>query len=107
MEEREYFIMDASTFPISFTYHLIFCIVAGLFFLIQFIRLRRPYQLILAVAIPASLLIYVGDPSNKTWFHTVGMFEVVLLLGAVVFSIVERARTKKLEKQQDNDGETA
>ncbi|WP_298481809.1 hypothetical protein [uncultured Ruminococcus sp.] len=99
--------MDASTFPISFTYHLIFCIVAGLFFLIQFIRLRRPYQLILAVAIPASLLIYVGDPSNKTWFHTVGMFEVVLLLGAVVFSIVERARTKKLEKQQDNDGETA
>lgn len=99
--------MDASTFPISFTYHLIFCIVAGVFFLIQFIRLRRPYQLILAVAIPASLLIYVGDPSNKTWFHTVGMFEVVLLLGTVVFSIVERARTKKLEKQQDNDGETA
>lgn len=99
--------MDASTFPISFTYHLIFCIVAGVFFLIQFIRLRRPYQLILAVAIPASLLIYVGDPSNKTWFHTVGMFEVVLLLGAVVLSIVGRARSKKLEKQQDNDGETA
>lgn len=98
--------MDASTFPISFTYHLIFCIVAGVFFLIQFIRLRRPYQLILAVAIPASLLIYVGDPSNKTWFHTVGMFEVVLLLGAVVLSIVGRARAKKLE-QQDNDGETA
>ncbi|MGN1403609.1 MAG: hypothetical protein ACI4XB_04725 [Ruminococcus sp.] len=99
--------MDASTFPISFTYHLIFCIVAGVFFLIQFIRLRRPYQLILTIAIPASLLIYVGDPSNKTWFHTVGMFEVVLLLGAVVLSIVGRARSKKLEKQQDNDGETA
>lgn len=99
--------MDASTFPISFTYHLIFCIVAGVFFLIQFIRLRRPYQLILAVAIPASLLIYVGDPSNKTWFHTVGIFEVILLLGAVVLSIFDRVKSKKLEKQQDNDGETA
>lgn len=99
--------MDASTFPISFTYHLIFCIVAGVFFLAQFIRLRRPYQLILAIAILASLLIYVGDVSNKTWFHTVGLFEVILLLGAVVLSIVDRVKNKKLEKQQDSDGEAA
>lgn len=99
--------MDASTFPISFLYHLIFCIVAGVFFLMQFIRLRRPYQLILAVAIPASLLIYVGDASNKTWFHTVGAFEAAMLLGAVVLSILWRSKAKKLEKQQKNDGEAA
>ena len=75
--------MDASTFPISFTYHLIFCLIAGAFFVVQFIRLRRPYQLLLAVGIVASLLIYVGGEHNKVWFHTVGIFELVLLLGAM------------------------
>lgn len=79
--------MDASTFPISFTYHLIFCLIAGAFFVVQFIRLRRPYQLLLAVGIVASLLIYVGGEHNKVWFHTVGIFELVLLLGAIVLSI--------------------
>ena len=71
--------MDASTFPISFTYHLIFCLIAGAFFVVQFIRLRRPYQLLLAVGIVASLLIYVGGEHNKVWFHTVGIFELVVL----------------------------
>ena len=33
--------MDASTFPISLTYHLVFALIAGIFFLVQFIRLRR------------------------------------------------------------------
>ena len=45
--------MDASTFPISLTYHLVFALIAGIFFLVQFIRLRRPYQLLLAIGISA------------------------------------------------------
>lgn len=61
--------MDASTFPISLTYHLVFALIAGIFFLVQFIRLRRPYQLLLAIGILASLLIHVGDPHNKVWFN--------------------------------------
>ena len=80
--EKELLTMDASTFPISLTYHLVFALIAGIFFLVQFIRLRRPYQLLLAIGILASLLIHVGDPHNKVWFNTIGLFELVILVGA-------------------------
>ena len=80
---------------ISDFYHLIFCLIAGAFFVVQFIRLRRPYQLLLAVGIVASLLIYVGGEHNKVWFHTVGIFELVLLLGAIVLSIIARKKEKQ------------
>ena len=95
--------MDASTCPISFTYHLIFCLIAGAFFVVQFIRLRRPYQLLLAVGIVASLLIYVGGEHNKVWFHTVGIFELVLLLGAIVLSIIARKKEKQAAAAQAAD----
>lgn len=95
--------MDASTFPISFTYHLIFCLIAGAFFVVQFIRLRRPYQLLLAVGIVASLLIYIGGEHNKVWFHTVGIFELVLLLGAIVLSIIARKKEKQAAAAQATD----
>ncbi|MFR6496775.1 MAG: hypothetical protein ACLUOF_10640 [Ruminococcus sp.] len=34
--------------------------------MVQFIRLRRPYQLLLAIGILASLLIHVGDPHTRS-----------------------------------------
>lgn len=86
--------MDASTFPIAFPLHLGFCVIAGIFFLLQFIRLHRPYQLMMAVAIPASLLIYVNE--SKSWFHTVGIFEAVLLLGAIVLAFLYRNREQRV-----------
>ncbi len=98
--------MDASTFPVPFSYHLVFCIVAVIFFVIQFIRLKRPYQLVLAAAIAASLLIYVGDPHNRTWFHIVGVIEVVLLLGAIVLSIIGRIRGRKAGTPAEKETET-
>lgn len=100
-EERKevIFQMDATTFPISFSYHLIFCIVACAFFVLQFIRQHRPHQLILAIGIAGSLLIYVNTAS-KTLFHTVGLFELVLLIGAIVLSVIARARNKREEAQK-------
>lgn len=80
--------MSAETFPISLPYHIVFCVVAFVFFLFQFIRLRRSHQLIFAIAIPASLLIYVR-PADSDWFYGVGLFEAVLLLGAVVLSLID------------------
>ena len=41
--EKELLTMDASTFPISLTYHLVFALIAGIFFLVQFIPLRRGF----------------------------------------------------------------
>ncbi len=104
--------MDATTFPIPFGWHVTFCILACVFFLIQYVRQKKSYQLLLAVAIPASLCIYI-QPTNDSVFYMVGTFELVVLLGAVVFAIVESrhrkeeiADTTPLPKQTENPAES-
>ena len=84
-----------------------FALIAGIFFLVQFIRLRRPYQLLLAIGILASLLIHVGDPHNKVWFNTIGLFELVILVGAVVLSVAARVKAKKAAKDTPEDANGA
>ena len=51
--------MDATTFPLPLAYHIVLCVLGCVFFLAQFIRLKKPYQLMMAIAMPASLLIYI------------------------------------------------
>ncbi|MGN0591829.1 MAG: hypothetical protein ACI4JQ_01120 [Ruminococcus sp.] len=92
--------MDATTFPISFTWHLVFSILACVFFLIQYVRMKKSYQLLIAIGIPASLCIYI-QPEDSTLFYTVGAFEIVLLLGALVFAFIERSH-----RQQELDDTT-
>lgn len=84
--------MDASTFPITFPVHLGFCIIAFLFFAWMFYRSRKPVQLLLMIAMPASLLIYLG---GKSLFHFVGWMEAVLLIGALVFAIIDAKKERK------------
>ena len=48
--------MEKTLFPISMEKHIVFCAIAAVFFLLQFIRTKRIYQLILAIAVPVSLL---------------------------------------------------
>lgn len=86
--------MDATTFPISLTYHIVFCILACIFFVIQYVRTKKSYQLLLAVGIPASLCIYIA-PESSSLFNTVGVFEAVLLVGTAVFAVVEKVRRKQ------------
>ena len=50
--------MDTSLFPIGMEKHIIFAVVAGIFFLLQFFRTKYWYELILAVAVPFSLLVF-------------------------------------------------
>ena len=87
---------EKSLFPITMEKHIIFCAVAALFFVLQFIRTKRIYQLVLAIAIPASLLIYI-QPENKTLFYGVGIGEAVLLVLAFILSIVQNRKDKKRE----------
>ncbi len=89
--------MDATVFPISFHQHLIFCGIAILFFVLQFIRLRYWYQLVMVTAIAASLLVYVND--NSVWFYSVGILELLLLITAFV---LYRRQTKKLMAAEAN-----
>lgn len=87
--------LENSVFPLPVKSHIIFCVIAVAFFLLQFIRLRYKYQLVLAVAVPATLLVYVSD--NRTWFYGVGVLEICLLLLALVLAIMQH---KKLAKEE-------
>ena len=66
---------------------------------------------LLTIAIPASLLIYLGRLmehlgqtgaadffNGKPWFHTIGALEAVLLLGALALSILAKVRRKRTDR---------
>ncbi len=86
--------MNANVFPISMNKHIIFCAVAAVFFVLQFIRTKRVYQLILAVAFGGSLLIYLNTESSLL-FYGVGIGEAVLLIAALVANIVQNRHARK------------
>ena len=102
--------MDATTFPISFTWHLVFCILACVFFIIQYVRSKKSYQLLAAIGIPASLCIYF-QPENSSLFYSVGVFEAVIFAGIIAFAFLERSHRKQevadttpLPEQEENAG---
>ena len=98
--------METIIFPIGQDKHLIFCILATLLFVLQFLRTKRWYQLVMAIAIPASMLIYV-QPENKYIYYAVGVLEAVLLLLALILNIVQSAKTAKAEKLAKAETEAA
>lgn len=91
--------MNMNTFPLSFQQHMIFCAIAVVFLVLQFIRQRYWYQPVVAAAVAASLLIYVNE--SEKWFHTVGAAELVMMLAAVVLYIVQARKLAKAEKAKE------
>lgn len=92
--------MENTLFPISMEMHIGFALFALFVFGLQFIRLRKKYYLVLAAAIPCSLLAYVVD--NTTFFYALGIAEgAALLLALILAKTVDRdkapAETPKAE----------
>lgn len=83
-------------FPFPFKLHLIFCIISLLFFLYQFFKEKKYYQLIMGIAIPFSLIIHISE--NRTLFYTVGAVEAVLLIAAFIASFFDNRRAKKKQE---------
>ncbi len=77
---------QASLFPFPFKFHLIFACIAFVFFAYRFSVNKRPYQLIFAIAIPLSLMIWLSDV--KGYFYLIGAIELLLIIAAVITSIV-------------------
>ena len=91
--------MNSNLFPMPFNIHVIFCAVAAIFFIIQFIRQKRLYQLIMAIIIPVSMLIYLNK--SKTLYNIVGLVEFIGLISAIVVSRFDKKlfKGKSAEKQ--------
>ena len=75
-------------FPFPFGMHIVFAIVALIFFAYRFKTDKRPYQLIMAIAIPFSLLLWLSD--SRSLYYFVGLSEGILLLAALITSIIFR-----------------
>ena len=90
-----------SLFPFPFHLHIIFSIIGLAFFVYRFFQQKRPYQAIMAVAIPISLLIWMSD--SKPLFYTIGICELILLISAFVTSIIFKNSNKA---SKDNTSST-
>lgn len=90
--------MDVSVFPLGLEKHFAFCLIASLIFLIQFLRTKYWYELLMAITVPLSLLVHVND--SPVWFYGIGIFEAVLLLIALVAYCVQYAKNRAKEKAE-------
>lgn len=95
-------IENPSLFPFPFKMHLIFGIFGAVFFAYRFFTQKRPFQLIMAVAIPLSLIVWLSE--SKTLFYGLGIVEAILILAAVVTSFIFKA---PLEDLAENTGTQA
>lgn len=91
--------MDVSVFPMGMEKHVIFCVAAAVFFLIQFLRTKYWYELILAVTLPLSLLVYISD--SEPWFYFVGILVGVCLILAFIVYCIQYRKEKKKSKEAE------
>ncbi len=92
---------EPGVFPFPLGMHLAFVIIGTLFFLYRFSREKLPYQMILAIAIPVSLILQLSE--NRTLFYAVGAAELVLLLAALITSFIFKKKPEpEAEKAEDN-----
>lgn len=100
-------IENPNLFPFPFGLHLVFCAIALIFFGWRFSEEKKPFQVIFAIAIPLSLAIWLND--SRTWFYTLGIIEVVLILAALVSCFIFRDKADKKSSapasESDEDAE--
>lgn len=84
MAESE--VENTNLFPFPPSMHLIFAAVALIFFVYRFVSDKKPYQLIMAVAIPFSLTIWLSE--SRTWFYIVGAIELAAIIAALITTFI-------------------
>lgn len=87
-----------NTFPLDMQKHIIFCVIAAVFFIAQFFRQGFRYQLITAAAVLITLLLYVN--SSAVWRNIIGITEAVLIIMIFVVMAVEKKKAAQKEKEE-------
>lgn len=92
--------MENSFFPMDMKWHIILALLALLVFGMQFIRYRKSHHLVLAIALPCTLLPYLSE--NQTFFYTVGVFEgVAMILALILSQTVDRDKSAAKSPRTD------
>ena len=79
---------NPTIFPFPFSLHLGLAIISLVFFGFRFVSQKKPFQIIFAIAVPLSLLIWLSD--SKTLFYGLGLVELILILLAIVMTIASK-----------------
>ena len=101
---------NPTIFPFPFAMHITLAVISVIFFTYRFMVQKKPFQLIFAIAVPLSLLLWVSN--NKTLFYSLGAIELVLILLAFITSIVckpkkeETAAAAAADVKADADKDT-
>ena len=103
---------NPTIFPFPFPMHIAIVIISVIFFGFRFAVQKKPYQLIFAIAVPISLLLWVSN--NKTLYYTVGIIELILILLAVISTFVFKPKKAEAavtaaaeEKAEEADSDKA
>ena len=90
---------NPTIFPFPFQMHLSLAVISLLFFGYRFAVQKKPFQLIFAIAVPLSMLVWVSD--NKTLFYILGLVELALITIAIITSIT--CKPKKTAEASDKN----
>lgn len=90
---------NPTIFPFPFQLHLALAVISVIFFSYRFAVQKKPFQLIFAIAVPLSLLLWVSN--NKTLFYTVGIIELILIITALFTSIFVKPKTAEEKASSD------
>lgn len=91
--------MNNYIFPLPFPAHLTFVIIGFLFFALMYARKKYVYHLLLAIAIPSTMLVYACQGS-KLFYYLLGIEELILIVLIFVFIAVQK---RKLAKKEDEN----
>ena len=105
--------MNNYIFPLPLTAHIIFSIVGLFFFGYLYLRKKYLYHLLLAIAIPSTLLIYACY-GNKILFFLFGLEQFILIVSIFVSIITLKLKQSKERKalstqnteENDEDSDT-
>lgn len=93
-------ILQPNLFPFPFPHHLVFCCIAMIFFGYLYMKYKKPHQLIMAIAIPFSLIIWISE--SRTLFYTMGIIEVILMILAIVVNIIHKKKHPEIYASNGN-----
>ncbi len=97
--------MENTLFPVEIGIHIAFALAALVVFGLQYLRFRKKYHLVLAIAIPLSLLPYLAE-DNMTLFYAVGAIDALALIAALVLSKTVDKDPESIEAAPSGEEET-
>jgi len=68
-------------------------------------KYRKPHQLVMAIAIPFSLIIWIS--TSRTLFYAMGIAEIFFIITALVLNIIHRKKHPEMyddNYKNKNDG---